>query len=261
MLRNGIFIIIKRIWNQLKEKEYMKINIAVCDDDYFVLEAVAEKIKNLMADINCEFEIKTYVSVENLLYDIEYETYFDIVFLDIEMPVINGMEATVKIHELTSESVLILISSHSKYVFDAFEFEVFRYITKDQIDKRLPKVLSDAVELAVKITEKSVVLKNRNKIENINLNNIVYIRKNGKYSTFILKNGETYDLRSPIYEVAKTLNDDFVATDRGCIVNLNHLKKIQGNDIVCDDGTVITISRSKQKEVKDKFINYIKGSI
>ncbi len=83
-----------------------------------------------------------------LLYDITKDGfYFDLILLDIEMPESTGMKIAEKIKPYLPNVKIIFITSHIEYAIDAFELSIFRYVPKDDIDKRLLPAILDAVKL------------------------------------------------------------------------------------------------------------------
>ena len=73
--------------------------------------------------------------------------YFDLILLDIGMPGISGMEIVQRIKSELSEVRVIFITSHVQYAIDSFELNIFRYVPKADLEKRLPYAVSDALKL------------------------------------------------------------------------------------------------------------------
>lgn len=98
----------------------MQINIAICDDEQKSLDTIEEKLYKASEKLN--IKIETYIyndgnKVLDLIYNEKED--FDILFLDIDMPNISGLEVARKLREKKTDVILIFISAHEQYVFDS----------------------------------------------------------------------------------------------------------------------------------------------
>lgn len=99
------------------------MDIAVVDDEKIIWEHIREIIENQKPDCN----VSCFASGEELLAAAKL---FDIIFLDIQMDGINGMEAAKKIRERNANTVLIFITGIKEYVFEALDIYAFHYLLK-----------------------------------------------------------------------------------------------------------------------------------
>lgn len=235
----------------------MIIKIAICDDESNYLSNLENMLISYFENKNYILELSKFNSAKNLILDIQDGAYFDIAIIDIEMPDINGMQLAQTINDLCNDCIVMFLTSYIQYAVDAFKLKIFRYIPKTQTDSRLIPAINDAIKTVAEKQQRRVLISKYNHIENIYFDDIIYIQKNGKYSTFVCKNNREIDKRQSIIDTYKTLDkEDFIFIDRGCIVNLNNLKRIENNDVICINGDKLAISRSNQKEVKEKAIKF-----
>jgi len=113
------------------------IKIAVCDDEPNVVEELENRINNCLSELGILYEICLFDKSKAFWYEVEDGVHFDIIFLDIEMPGIDGMKLAEMFQEFLPDVILIFVSSHKKYVFDSFRLDAFRFIPKDQLDDRM----------------------------------------------------------------------------------------------------------------------------
>lgn len=111
------------------------MNIAVCDDDKIILKMIQHMIKNAKPSNTEDFAVTTFYTGEDLLSAIKGSKYiparhFDIIFLDIQMAGINGIETAKAIRADDEETVLIFITAIKQYVFEAFDVSAFHYLLK-----------------------------------------------------------------------------------------------------------------------------------
>ena len=123
------------------------IRIAVCDDEENTARLHQDKIREILSENRTVYETALYTRSDNLLSDIMEDGFFyDILLLDIEMPGTDGMEIAEKIRPYLPDVKIIFITSHIEYAIDAYELSVFRYVPKNDLDRRLPAAILDAVK-------------------------------------------------------------------------------------------------------------------
>ena len=202
-------------------------------------------------------EIETYTSGDNLLYDIAEDHFFyDLILLDIEMPGNTGMDLAHKIRPYLPDVKIIFITSHIEYAIDAFELSVFRYVPKDDKDRRLPAAIRDAVKLIGLEDGKAYTIQTNSRLEKIPYRSIYYIERDGK-NAIITTNSGVSKVRKSLQQVYEELDaDEFIYTDRGCIVNMIHIMQIKDGTAVLKNGDALPISRSHLQEVKEQINTY-----
>ena len=199
----------------------------------------------------------TYDNSGNLLYDItEDGFFFDLILLDIEMPGNTGMEIAEKIKPYLPNVKIIFITSHIEYAIDAFELSIFRYVPKDDINKRLFSAIQDAIKLIELEDGKSYTIQTNSRFEKIPYKDIYYIERDGKNASISAAGGVS-KVRKSLQQVYEELNaEEFIYIDRGYIVNMIHIMQIKDGMAVLKNGVSLPISRTHLQEVKAKVNNY-----
>lgn len=124
------------------------VRIAICDDEKEAVMLHEEIIKDSLRSCGIGYEITTYTYSSNLLSDITEDGFFyDLLLLDIEMPGVTGMDLAGKIKPFLPNIKVIFITSHMEYAIDAFELSIFRYVPKNDLEKRLKIAVADAAKL------------------------------------------------------------------------------------------------------------------
>lgn len=117
--------------------------IAICDDAPIECTGIAKQIEALLKQLRVDFIIKRFFNGEELLHSCES---FDIIFLDIKMPGINGMVLAKKIREQGRQSLIIFITAAKEYVFEAYDVEAFQYLIKPVQKGKLKNVLEKSIK-------------------------------------------------------------------------------------------------------------------
>lgn len=233
------------------------LHIAVCDDDKTAVQSHQKKAEDCLRQCGTVGNISTYTNSDNLLYDItEDGFFFDLILLDIEMPGNSGMELAEKIKPFLPNVKIIFITSHIEYAIDAFELSIFRYVPKDDADRRLPAAIVDAVKLIELEDGKSYTIQTNSRLEKIPYKEIYYIERDGKNASITAAGGISR-VRKSLQQVYEELGaEEFIYIDRGCIVNIIHIMQVKGGMAVLKNGMSLPVSRSHLQEVKEQINSY-----
>lgn len=233
------------------------IRIAICDDDRHMVMQNEEIVKKTLQACGIGYEIVTYTRSSNLLSDIaEDQFFYDLILLDIEMPEVSGMELAGKIKEYLPNVKIIFITSHVEYAIDAYELSVFRYVPKSNVKERLEAAVEDASKLLELEAGQEYTIQTNNRLERIRYKDILYIVRDGKNAE-IVSNTSTSKVRKSLQQVYEELDaPEFIFIERGCIVNIIHIMKIQDSMVCLKNQEMLPISRSHLQDVKQQIAQF-----
>ena len=233
------------------------LRIAICDDDNNAVAAHKKIAETCLMQNGSAGKIDTYTASDNLLCDItEDGFFFDLILLDIEMPGNSGMEIAEKIKPCLPNVKIIFITSHMEYAIDAFELSIFRYVPKNDIDKRLFSAVRDAIKLIELEDGKAYTIQTNCRLEKIPCKEIYYIERDGKNARISAVCGISR-VRKSLQQVYSELNaEEFIYIDRGCIVNMIHIMQIKDGMAVLKNSVSLPISRTHLQEVKAQINDY-----
>lgn len=231
-------------------------HIAICDDESLYTDKIAQITTDFCRSLSILVAINTYNNSQNLLYDLEDHKYYDIYFLDIEMPGINGMDLAASIRKFSKEAVLVLVTAHLEYAIDAFPLSVSHYVLKSAIDKRLPAALKDIFHFLSLLDNKYYIISHSMKYQKIPCKDIIYIYKNQKNAIFVLMDSEIKERMSLEAVFSRLPCDDFIYIERGYIVNLLHIMKLEDCELLLRNGEKLHVSRSHLPKVKKDITLY-----
>jgi two-component system LytT family response regulator len=203
------------------------MRVLICDDNLFTRKMLHEIIvENPFVDeiIMAEDGKKAVEIVKS--------TFVDIILMDIDMPNLNGMGAGKIIRELSPKTKIIFITGYEDYAVDCFEISPYDYILKPLDIERVQK---DITEIAIAVDSdrlnnvlqfsNKVIIKFGNDIDVIDLDDIIFIEKQNKYTILHTKN-EIYKTYETLQSIEKRLNNCFYRVHRSYIVNVKEMKKI-----------------------------------
>lgn len=232
------------------------INIAICDDDKKIVEQIK---KYIMEYKKTESKVKTYSSGEELL---KAKIDFQVIFLDIDMTGLNGIETAKSIRNHDKSVKIIYVTSFTDYVNLAFEVHAFGYLNKPIKKEQIYKQLDEAVEYSKEEKEEDY-------IEFVTLDGVIrlcpkeiyyfeYVSRKVKIKTL----NKTYMIKEKIAEVADKMEKyGFLMPHKSFTVNLFYIRTIKGYDIFMTDGSIIPLSQKKSAEFREQFNIFLENHI
>ncbi|MCH5186703.1 MAG: response regulator transcription factor, partial [Oscillospiraceae bacterium] len=164
------------------------MKIAVCDDD----KAAREHIVSLIKDRTHETEIITFESGEEML---KSQEDFDISFLDIEMKELSGTDVAKHIRQRekdSAKSIIIFVTGHDRYVYDAFDVSAFHYLLKPINEEKFRTVFERALKelsATAERTKRYILVKNSGTQQRVYIKDIYYIESANKKVIIHTKTG------------------------------------------------------------------------
>ena len=233
------------------------LNCAICDDDKSVVERVTAVLENVLHEEECIGNISTYTDSRLFLSDVMEYKPFDLVVVDIEMPYYDGIEVTAELKKRFPECCVIFLTSHIKYAVESYELQIFRYTPKSDIDTKLAKYLKDALKMLLLQSGCTYTILKNDDLEKLPYSQLLYVRKEGKYSVITCIDKREIRIRKSLREVISELDErEFIVIDRGCIVNIALIARVFDRNVVCKNGEHLPVSRAKLKETKSRLAQY-----
>ena len=230
------------------------INIAICDDEINIIN----KTKKLIQDYDKEdIDIYVYESGEEL---INSNKEFHIIFLDIDMKGLDGIETAKKIREYDKKVKIIYVTNYTDYTYSAFSVHAFGYLVKPLNKKELYNQLDEALSYTEEIS-KNLEFITSDGVIRIDTNSIYYFEYEQR--KVIMKTiDKNYILKKKISEIGKDIQDyGFEMPHKSFVVNLYNIKTIKGYDVHMMDGSVIPLSQKKSSQFRDSLNRYLSKHI
>ena len=231
------------------------MRIAVCDDEeLFRIEfkSVLDKVL-----INAEYDIDTF-SGGSSLYEAFLKNPFDLVFLDIEMPGIDGITLAKRLRAVSENVQIVFLTSHIEYALEGYEVNALRYLVKPVDMNKLSEVLKYIQDK--KNNSRQIMIKQEGEDIVIDISDVIYIESLDKNVRIVTSKSE-YITRYNISDYEEELkNSGFLRIHRGYLISLSKVKKIVKNDVVMDGDISLPVSRSNIKALKDALYAYVEGT-
>lgn len=230
----------------------VRYKIAICDD----LESDRDYLKDLLNkwanDYSHLLNVYTFSSAESFLFHYEETKDYDILLLDIEMGLMDGVSMAKKIRQDNDTVQIIFITGYSDYIAEGYEVNALHYLMKPVKEEKFFSVLERVIE---KISKNDVVLNmdSANGMVRVPIYQIRFVEVFGNYVT-IHANDEVV-VKMTLNEIEKLLDERFYRVGRSVIVNLNEVSRVTKTEIKLLDGTSIHLPRGAYDGVNRAIIS------
>jgi len=231
------------------------LKIAIVDDkenDYLHLKELILNFKKENNDL-CNIHIDIFNRGINFIEP--FDDTYDAVFLDIDMPVISGLETAKKIRQNKSNMVIVFVTNYASLAIDGYGVDALGFIVKPAKEVDVNRVIEKILKIKEEEKDESkVVIKVKNGYQTIKPSEIKFIEVNIHDVYFYTTNG-VFKTRGVLKKIEKDFdNKKFVKCSSCYLVNLDYVDSIEKDDVRID-GKKLKIARTKKKEFLEAFLN------
>ena len=232
------------------------IQIAVCDDEKRVLDEICSKVQNAFAGINCPAEIFKTDNPFELVEHIKKRA-IDVLFLDIDMPSLSGMDIAQFLINSNANILLVFVTSHDTLVYQSFRYHPFGFIRKSHFDDEIGTVVKSIADELQKRNE-YFSFKTNEGFFKVPFADILYFESESNYVNLHCADNQ-YKFRGTITSLENELSaKGFIRTHKGFLVNQQHIFAIKGDDIELSNKRLLPIGRTNCESVKKTILRYMR---
>ena len=232
------------------------IHIAICDDEKHMSDQIRAMASDFFRKKNREIRLRTFLSGEELLND---EGQIDILFLDIQMKGMDGLETARKLRAGQFRGFLIFITVLKEMVFQSFEVQAYDYLVKPVEEKQFEKTMERLFASMQNAGEDSLLVQKGYEGRIIREDEIVFCEIIDRKIYVNLVSGEVVDYYERIENLETKLDNRFYRCHRSYLINLKHLKGYKNGTAYMDNGKEIPVSRLRSKEFSGVVLQYMKN--
>lgn len=234
------------------------MKIAVVDDNPKDGGRIKQYIERYALEQDQKFQVFLYASGLDFLDDMERN--FDVVFMDIEMPHLDGIETARKMRERDDTTILIFITNLAQYAIHGYEVNAIEFMVKPVGYYNFSDKMKKALRFVKRNEEKVMLFKNSDTVAKIPVSQILYLEKEKNYIIFHTERGEFRERGSMAEMEEKLAGAGFSKCIAGCLVNLRHVLKME-KDLVWVGNTSLPVSRAQRKEFAKEFVDFLGGGL
>lgn len=233
------------------------MRILLCDDDLLILEQLRKLLTSYFEAVHVKCpEIVSYTCGVDLLGDTGAK---DIVFLDIEMPGMNGVYIGNELRHQNRNTLIIVITSYSEYLDDAMRFHVFRYLSKPLDKRRFFRNLKEALACCNTLTRK-IPIETREGLCTVPASYIIAIEAQERKVIVHTIKGRLLSVHKMSYWIKELPPNSFFQTHRSFIINFEHVTDFDHSTIRMYNNTITAyLTRRKYTEFKNAYLLYLES--
>ena len=233
------------------------MRILLWDVDTLVLEQLKKLLEYFFENVHVKIpEIVSYTSGEELLKDKEQK---DIVFLDIEMPGVDGIYAGNELKTENRNVIIFVVTSYSEYLDEAMRFHVFRYLSKPLDKQRFFRNLKDALAYYNSITLK-IPVETKQAVYSFPASQIIAIEAQGRKVIVHTARQDFDSIHNMNYWLEKLPQNSFFQTHRSFIVNFEHIVDFDHSTVHLSNPQITAyLTRRKYSSFRNAYLLYLES--
>lgn len=230
------------------------MKIALCDDEPTELTRLSSLLEEYRLEKKTGFIYKTFTCVSDLLEEMQTEN-FDLLFLDIIMPEINGMKAAYEIRRLDDNIKIIFLTSSPEFAVESYLVRAYNYMLKpinqDTLFSVLDKLITD-----IQWSGDWLAVKCKTGIVRVLFSDLSHVEILGKILSFHMSNGIVYKTTATLaeYEDIILSRPEFLRVHRAFLVNLWQMQDLNKQDFITLSGKAVPISRRLYPQIRDAYM-------
>lgn len=225
------------------------LKIALCDDITEYNKKMESYIKRYSNENHIDVKISSYLSGAQLLLNYQ-KRKFDIIFLDISIPEMDGFEIAKKIREKDHDIIIIFCTSYYTITnaSKGFEVEAEDFLAKPMLYKKIEKILNKAYGKKLINAEEKLILKCQNGIYTLQLSDIIYLETSNKTVLIHTVKGD-FICYQKIRDLEERLSNKLFYRCHNCyLVNMDFIETVKGDTVVLTKGGRTTVPISKYRK-------------
>ncbi len=230
--------------------------IAICDDEKSTCSELETFVKRYSDQKYIHIDISVFYDGEKFYDYLIYKNYFDLIFLDIELPKKNGIEIGEYLrksaeNELTS---IVYISSKQNYAIQLFKYRPIDFLIKPLTYDEIHRILEGDINRSC--IGNLYFQYQKDKINRrVFIRNIIYFRSNDKKIEMMLLSGKAIIFNEKLSNIEKQMSkNNFLRIHKSYLINYEYVIEYTYEWIKMIDGDILSISKINRKEVKEKII-------
>lgn len=238
----------------MKSGEAYMVKMAIAEDDKMYVEQLLEYIHRYEKETGVRIEISTFSDGDEIVE--KYKAGFDIILLDIEMPILDGMSAAGEIRKMDPEVVIIFITNMPQYAIHGYSVGALDYILKPPGYFAFSQCLNKAIARMERTTTKYMTISVKGGVQKLEVSQIYYIESQKHNLIFHTAIGEFISTGAMRDTEAALKEFHFCRGNNGYLINLEHVDGIRDGCAIVK-GEALLLSRGRKNAFLEELTDYV----
>lgn len=238
-------------------RKVIDLKILICDDDIKIIDEIREYLNAFSQKHKMYFSIDAFCNSTKVT---EIDTSYDMAFIDIEMPTVDGLTLAALLKERNKNIIIFIVTSFGCYLDDAMDLEVFRYLTKPIDSNRFYRALKTSLDRYHSDTQ-VIVLEDYDECYTVFTKDILYITTENKRAAIVTNQGKYLSNQRISYWKNNLKDIDYlVQSHYSYIVNMRYVAEFNKKDLCLESDNqkfILPISQRKYSDFKKSYFAYI----
>ena len=232
------------------------VRIVIVEDDQGDLAQLADCLRRYEQEHGACFSMKSYANPADFLD--AYRSDCDLIFMDIELPLFNGVDVARQLREIDSVVTLVFITNMEQYAVSGYEVDALDFVVKPINYYRFSSMMRKALRVIARRAEKEVVVRTAGAITRLRVSQIFYVEVRGHLLIYHTDQGR-FESWGKLSDVEADLAaDHFVRSSTSHLVNLRHVMSVEGSSVNVA-GEKLSVSQRRRKAFFASVTNYLSG--
>ncbi|OFQ97052.1 LytR/AlgR family response regulator transcription factor [Alloscardovia sp. HMSC034E08] len=234
------------------------MRLALVDDDAEIRSLLRAYVQRYNTEYGTSISTYDFTRGSDLLHNYE-RGVFDVIFLDIEMPGISGMETATQIRRIDDAVALVFVTHLAQFAVQGYEVQASDYIIKPLSYFDFAMKITRILKTIEGKTSTVLAITTTDGLRSINLADVSFLEARDHYVFISTVHGAVYKVRDSMTNQSRVFEQyGFLRVHKSFAVNMKHIEAIYTTEIICA-GRSIPIGRSYKKDVQPAFLAYVGG--
>ena len=230
------------------------VNLAIVEDEDSYAEQLTEFINKFQAESGNTFRITRFRDGDEIVTG--YRGNFDVILMDIEMKLMDGMSAAEEIRKMDRDVIIMFITNMTNYAIRGYQVDALDYVLKPVSYFAFSQKLDRAISRISKEKSNTITIEMSSTIKKLDVDSIFYIESEGHNLIFYTDKGE-FQVRAKMSDYEDLLTPyNFFRSNKGYLVNLKYVDGVESGACLIA-GKSLVISRSRKSAFMDALTNYM----
>ena len=232
------------------------LKVAILDDNKTALMISSSAVEAFLKEKNAEYQLFSFSNPLNFLASAKEEK-FDLSFLDIDMPEMNGLEVANQLSEIAKNGQIIFLSQREDLVFECLKFHPFGFIRKSKLIDDFSLMMNQWYQTVnnSESDETKIDFIDKTKTISFKIKEIVYIEGDRNYQKVVLKDKSSQNIRAAMGQLEDKLREHgFIRIHKGYLLNYLYIRSIANDEVYLTTGISLPMSKKRKDEIMKQYM-------